>query len=162
MIDAHQHFWRIDRGDNGWLTPALGAIHRDFGPADLAPILDRHDIDATIFVQAAPALADTHWLLELFGPRRLLWGSDWPVVDLAGGYDRWRGLALDAPSGLDAADQAAILGGNAARGLSRGTRTTLRRCCRVPRLSPLRCQRRPHRPHATLGNVAPSGVPAAI
>ena len=25
-----------------------------------------------------------------FGPRRLVWGSDWPVVDLAGGYDRWR------------------------------------------------------------------------
>ena len=25
MIDAHQHFWRVDRGDYGWLTPALGA-----------------------------------------------------------------------------------------------------------------------------------------
>ena len=57
MIDAHQHFWRIDRGDYGWLTPALGAIYRDFGPADLAPILARRAIDATILVQAAPTVA---------------------------------------------------------------------------------------------------------
>jgi L-fuconolactonase len=54
-------------------------------------------------------------LLDLFGPRRLLWGSDWPVVDLAGGYDRWHGLAHEALSGLDAAARAAIFGGNAAR-----------------------------------------------
>ena len=40
-IDAHQHFWRLDRGDYGWLTPADAAIYRDFGPADLAPLLAR-------------------------------------------------------------------------------------------------------------------------
>lgn len=33
-------------------------------------------------------------LLECFGPERLMWGSDWPVVDLAGGMDRWRDAAL--------------------------------------------------------------------
>jgi L-fuconolactonase len=65
MIDAHQHFWRIDRGDYGWLTPALGAICRDFGPDDLAPILARHAIDATILVQAAPTIRETRWLLDL-------------------------------------------------------------------------------------------------
>jgi len=269
MIDAHQHFWRIDRGDYGWLTPALGAIYRDFGPADLAPILERHAIDATILVQAAPTIRETRWLLdlavktpfvagvvgwvafdapdavdhiaalaterrlvglrpmvqdetyddwllrpelapafeamiahglvfdalvlprhlprlarvlerhpelrvvidhgakprirdgevaawaaamasiaahpqvscklsglvteappdadletlrpyvatllELFGPRRLLWGSDWPVVDLAGGYDRWHDLAREALAGLDAAALADVFGGNAER-----------------------------------------------
>jgi len=51
MIDAHQHFWRVDRGDYGWLTPALGPIHRDFMPDDLAPLLARHGIDGTILVQ---------------------------------------------------------------------------------------------------------------
>ena len=34
-IDAHQHFWRLDRGDYGWLTPALGPIHRDFTPDNI-------------------------------------------------------------------------------------------------------------------------------
>ena len=28
-------------------------------------------------------------LLETFGPARLMWGSDWPVVNLAGGYYQW-------------------------------------------------------------------------
>ncbi|OLP46971.1 amidohydrolase family protein [Rhizobium oryziradicis] len=28
-------------------------------------------------------------ILELFGPDRVLWGSDWPVVRLAGDYMRW-------------------------------------------------------------------------
>lgn len=269
MIDAHQHFWKLDRGDYGWLTPALGPIHRDFGPDDLRPILARHGITSTILVQAAPTLAETRWLLDLahrtpfvagvvgwvdfdagdapetvaslardptlvglrpmvhdiddddwlarpshapvfdamiahdlvfdalvrprhlprlarvlerhpalrvvvdhgakprirerqvepwrsdlaavarhpavtcklsglltearpgddaasirpwtealldlFGTTRVLWGSDWPVVDLAGGFDRWRGVTLDALGGLDDAQRASILGRNAAR-----------------------------------------------
>ena len=28
-------------------------------------------------------------LLECFGSERLIWGSDWPVAELAGGYGRW-------------------------------------------------------------------------
>ena len=64
-IDAHQHFWRIDRGDYGWLTPAQGALYRDFLPADLAPTLARLDIGKTILVQAAPTLAETAFLLAL-------------------------------------------------------------------------------------------------
>ena len=268
-IDAHQHFWRLDRGDYGWLTPAHGTIYRDFGPDDLAPILVRHGIARTILVQAAPTTAETHWLLdlarrapfvggvvgwaafdartaadaiaalarepklvglrpmvqdiadddwlahpglepafeamiahglvfdalvlprhlprlarvldrhpgltvvvdhgakprirdreidawrvdmaavaahpgtccklsglvteansgddaddlapwidalvEMFGPHRLIWGSDWPVVDLAGGYDRWRAITIESLAGLSATERDAVLGGNAER-----------------------------------------------
>lgn len=64
-IDAHQHFWRIGRGDYSWLTPALGAIYRDFDPEDLAPHLAAHGIAATILVQAAPTHAETAFLLDL-------------------------------------------------------------------------------------------------
>ena len=64
-IDAHQHFWRIARGDYAWLTPALGAIYRDFDPDDLAPHLAAHGIAATILVQAAPTHAETAFLLDL-------------------------------------------------------------------------------------------------
>ena len=63
-IDAHQHYWRLARGDYGWLTPDKGAIHRDFAPADLAPHLSAHSIDRTILVQAAPTEAETAFLLE--------------------------------------------------------------------------------------------------
>jgi L-fuconolactonase len=268
-IDAHHHFWRLDRGDYGWLTSALAPIHRDFGPDDLAPLLARHGIDRTILVQAAPTEAETRWLLDVartapfvagvvgwvdfdardapdrvarlasdtrlvglrpmvqdlpdddwlardahapvfdamvahglvfdalvlprhlprlarvldrhpalavvvdhgakpriaqrdvatwrtdlatvaahpqawcklsglvteaapgdglaelrpaidtllasFGPDRLLWGSDWPVVNLAGGYDRWLALAREALAPLDETSRAAIFGGSAQR-----------------------------------------------
>ena len=269
LIDGHQHFWRVERGDYGWLTPDRADLFRDFGPEDLRPILARHGIDRTVLVQAAPTVAETEFLLEIaaatpfvagvvgwadfeapdaadliarlaknplliglrpmvqdiadddwllrpeldpalrslvahglvldaltlprhlsrllvvldrhpdlmvvvdhgskppirerrldpwradiaavaarpnavcklsglvteaasdwtaavlrpcvyhllavFGPQRLLWGSDWPVVTLAGGYDRWREAALALLSDLDEPERAAILGGNAER-----------------------------------------------
>ncbi len=64
-IDAHQHFWRMARGDYGWLTPALGAIYRDFSPDDVAPHLAAHGISASILVQAAPTEAETAFMLEI-------------------------------------------------------------------------------------------------
>ena len=64
-VDAHQHFWRLSRGDYGWLTPELGPIHRDFGLADLKPHLAAGRIDRTILVQAAPTEAETVFMLEV-------------------------------------------------------------------------------------------------
>ncbi|MDE1938248.1 MAG: amidohydrolase family protein [Alphaproteobacteria bacterium] len=32
-------------------------------------------------------------LIRVFGPFRLMWGSDWPVLNLAGGYAQWLELA---------------------------------------------------------------------
>jgi L-fuconolactonase len=52
-------------------------------------------------------------LVDSFGPDRVMWGSDWPVVDLAGGYDAWRAATLAL---LDSRNEApAILGATAAR-----------------------------------------------
>ena len=52
-------------------------------------------------------------LLEEFGPERLMWGSDWPVVNLAGGYKRWRGATLELLRELQDGERRAILGANA-------------------------------------------------
>ncbi|MBM3599751.1 MAG: amidohydrolase [Alphaproteobacteria bacterium] len=64
-IDAHQHFWRLARGDYGWLTPALKPIYRDFGPAELRPLMGASGVDRTILVQAAPTEAETLFMLEV-------------------------------------------------------------------------------------------------
>jgi len=65
-IDAHQHFWRMDRGDYGWLTAAEHPkIAHDFLPADLEPLLSAAKVDKTILVQAAPTEAETAFLLGL-------------------------------------------------------------------------------------------------
>ncbi|MTH34081.1 amidohydrolase family protein [Paracoccus limosus] len=65
-LDAHCHFWRLDRGDYGWLAGSgspLAPIRRDFLPPDYPA-----DI-AVIAVQAAPTLAETDFLLGLDDPR---------------------------------------------------------------------------------------------
>jgi L-fuconolactonase len=64
-IDAHQHFWTLARGDYGWLTPALAPLYRDFGPADLSPLLADAGISRTILVQAAPTVAETRFMLDI-------------------------------------------------------------------------------------------------
>ncbi|WP_368565175.1 amidohydrolase [Pseudoxanthomonas sp. UTMC 1351] len=65
IVDAHQHFWRPDRGDYGWLRPADGVLYRDYLPQDLAPLIATHDVQATVLVQAAPTEAETRYLLDL-------------------------------------------------------------------------------------------------
>ena len=64
-IDAHQHYWKIARGDYGWITPEIPVLYRDFLPADLAPHLKAHQLDGTILVQAAPTIEETEFILSL-------------------------------------------------------------------------------------------------
>jgi len=54
-------------------------------------------------------------LLRCFGPERLLFGSDWPVVDLAASYGRWLDTALDFLAPLSPGERAAVLAENARR-----------------------------------------------
>ncbi|GGD99005.1 amidohydrolase [Aureimonas endophytica] len=64
MIDAHQHFWKIARGDYGWMGEHVAPLLRDFLPDDLRPLLARSGIARTILVQAAETEAETEFLLE--------------------------------------------------------------------------------------------------
>ena len=64
-VDAHQHFWRLERGDYRWLTHELVPLYRDFEPADLEPHLARANIARSVLVQAADSLAETRFLLEI-------------------------------------------------------------------------------------------------
>ncbi len=55
-------------------------------------------------------------LLRCFGPARIVAASNWPVVELAGGHQRWWStmLALLDRIGLSAEERASVLGGTAA------------------------------------------------
>jgi len=64
-IDAHQHFWRLAARNGAWPPPSLAAIHRDFEPDELAPLLRQHGVDKTVLVQSLPSEEDTHYLLGL-------------------------------------------------------------------------------------------------
>lgn len=51
-------------------------------------------------------------LAASFGPARVLWGSDWPVLELAGDYGAWHAAALGWTDPIHHAD---VFGGNAVR-----------------------------------------------
>jgi L-fuconolactonase len=69
VIDAHQHFWQLNRGapyDYRWLEkPALAKIRRDYLPADLKPHLDATGVTHTVFVQTQHHLDENRWVLGL-------------------------------------------------------------------------------------------------
>lgn len=71
------------------------AAWRNWRPADFQPYLER--------------------ALEYFGPQRLMFGSDWPVCELAASYEEVFGIVRDFISRLSPDEQAEILGGTAAR-----------------------------------------------
>ena len=54
-------------------------------------------------------------VLEVFGAQRVIWGSDWPVVDLAGGYGAWLAASETLLSHLGQQDRNDIFGLNACR-----------------------------------------------
>lgn len=52
-------------------------------------------------------------VLQVFGPARLMWGSDWPVLNLAGHYEGWYTVAEQLLSHLTSDEKTAIFGGTA-------------------------------------------------
>lgn len=54
-------------------------------------------------------------VLEAFGPRRLMIGSDWPVCTLAGGYEQVMELVTNFIARLAPAERQELWGGTAAR-----------------------------------------------
>ncbi|MBB3061209.1 amidohydrolase family protein [Microbulbifer rhizosphaerae] len=54
-------------------------------------------------------------LLACFGAHRLMWGSDWPVLELAGNYPQWLAFAERFVAPLTEVQQQAIWAGNAER-----------------------------------------------
>jgi L-fuconolactonase len=63
-IDTHQHFWTYGVASYSWIPPG-SAVARDFGPADLAPLLARNGVDASVVVEARAQIAETEDLLRI-------------------------------------------------------------------------------------------------
>ena len=65
VIDAHQHYWRVARGDYAWLRDVPAALQRDYLPDELQPLHIANGIVGSVLVQAAASEAETRYLLEL-------------------------------------------------------------------------------------------------
>jgi L-fuconolactonase len=65
ILDTHQHFWKANRGDYHWMTPAVPILARDYLPSDLRPELRKTGVARTVLVQAAQTADETDFLLKL-------------------------------------------------------------------------------------------------
>lgn len=103
--------------------PGIRGKHHATWARDLA-LLARHANVACKLSGLISETDPTHWtpaelepyartILDTFGPRRVLFGSDWPVCLLGSTHRRWLDTVRGWISALPAAEQAAILGGNA-------------------------------------------------
>ena len=99
MIDAHQHFWRISRGDYSWMDDSVDRIRRDLLPADLAPLAEAAGVTGTVLVQAAPTVEETLFLLPL--------AEEAPLIR---GVVGWIDLEGDVPAQLDRIAHSALRG----------------------------------------------------
>lgn len=52
-------------------------------------------------------------MIKIFGPQRIMWGSDWPVCRLRAEYDVWLGTARRLTGHLSLPDQKQVYGGTA-------------------------------------------------
>ncbi len=73
-IDAHQHFWRYDPAELGWIDDSMAALRRDYLPEDLAPLLAAAGFDGCVAVQARQTLTETDFLLDLARRHRFVLG----------------------------------------------------------------------------------------
>ena len=78
----------------------------------LSGMVTEADWDAWTAADLAPY---AHAALDAFGPDRLMFGSDWPVCELAATYQEVVEAAHDALGTLSTSERAAIFGGTAAR-----------------------------------------------
>lgn len=86
MIDAHQHYWRYDPQEYGWIDESMARIRRDFLPAEAKREMDAAGVGAAIAVQARQTLDETRWLLDLARQSPFLRGVvGW--IDLQGDVD---------------------------------------------------------------------------
>ncbi len=96
IVDSHQHFWRYDTGEYGWIGDELASIRRDFLPTDLARELGAVGVDAVVSVQARQTLDETRWLLELAAANDFIAGVvGWVPLVSPGVIDTLESLVQD-------------------------------------------------------------------
>ena len=85
-IDSHQHFWRYNDAEFGWISS--DALRRDFAPADLDATIAAVGVDATIAVEARQCVEETE--------RLLAFAAEHPFI---AGVTGWLPIAADDFSG---------------------------------------------------------------
>ena len=78
IIDAHQHFWNLERVSYPWLTAELAPINRTIEEPELEPQLLAAGIDRTVLVQSMDSIEDSDFMLEV--------ADRWPWIGAVVGW----------------------------------------------------------------------------
>ena len=65
IIDSHNHFWKYNSSEFGWIDDKLKRIRLDFLPEDLKRELKKTIVVGVVSVQARQRLVETDWLLNI-------------------------------------------------------------------------------------------------
>lgn len=95
----------IAGGDwSGWYGMMAGVASCDNIYCKLSGLITEAGPEADLSCTEAYARA----IIELFGPHRVLWGSDWPVVNLASDYCHWHEFAKKLVNSVDPSAEKAV------------------------------------------------------
>lgn len=100
-----------DKDEFLFWSHGMGKIARETNAVCKFSALVTEDIDAWTTERIAPY---AEFVLEAFGPDRIMWGSDWPVCRLRCELSDWLESARDLTAHYSATDQTRIFGGTAA------------------------------------------------
>lgn len=64
-IDAHQHFWKYDPEQFGWIDDTMRQIRRDFLPQDSQQTVAGAGVAGVVSVQSRQSIGESEWLLGL-------------------------------------------------------------------------------------------------
>lgn len=64
VIDAHQHFWKIDGQEQSWRTSAHAAIDKDYLPSSLEKDLNACEISGTVLMQSVDSEEENDRLFD--------------------------------------------------------------------------------------------------
>jgi L-fuconolactonase len=104
--------------------PAVGEHFPGTWAQDLRELAERPNVSCKLSgltTEAAPGWRAADLIpylrhaIDVFGPERCLFGSDWPVALLGTSYDGWLEVMLEAIDDLARSERAGILGENAVR-----------------------------------------------
>lgn len=104
--------------------PAIGKGEWQYWRQGLATLASHPNVCCKLSGLITEMAPRQHWqallayireILTLFGPERVLWGSDWPVLQLAGDYDRWLSYSWQAVQQFSPGCEEAVFADNARR-----------------------------------------------
>jgi L-fuconolactonase len=105
--------------------PAIGQLRGQYWFTELAALAKRPNVVAKLSGltteadharwQPSQILPYLRHAIDVFGPQRCMFGSDWPVATLATTYRQWIELVIDATADLTKAERSAIFDDTARR-----------------------------------------------